>query len=336
MRERIKRLLIVIVEIVSIIGCAANVKISAQQVTTSQLDMAQIRILERDEKPQEALELVEAYLINHEYDVKAKQKQAELYLLQENYTRAVEILNELIANDFNQKSYFILRSRAYYNMERDQLALEDAEKAIDLGYKGSEAYFIKAEVLRKQGKYEEALAYYDKIAPARTKMAAIQYGRAECLYALGSEIEAEIFYEKAYKLAPDCLEYYGGVVKACFSRGYYKKICDLSNAYIKCNRSYGNAYCYKGMAAYKLGRYLEAVDAFGQALCYCDYTADIYYQRCKVYLKLGEKDKAYHDLIKSAKEDQKYVSCFEPEELELLKGYKDYESTIGVLLNQIS
>lgn len=336
MKERMKQILVVMVGMASIIGCAMGININAKQYTRKQLDMKQVAVLEKQKKWQAAIELVEAYLLANEQDAKAREKQAELYLELGNEQKAVSILDELIANDFGQKNYFILRSRAYYSMERDELALKDAEEAIALGDDTGEAYLIKAKVLQKRARYEEALDCYNQIVDPAAYLGEIQYGRGECLYELGHEIEAEIFFEKAYRLEPDCIDYYNGVMKACFARGYYKKICDISSEYSWRNKRYGNAYCYKGMAAYKLGRYLEAVDDFTKAIDCCEYTADIYYNRCKVYLQLDEKDKAYNDLMKSAKEDPEYVVSFDSQELKMLEGYKEYDTTIGLLLSKMN
>ena len=61
-----------------------------------------------------------------------------------------------------------------------------------------------------------------------------------------------------------------------------------------------NAYCNRGNAYFKLGKYKKAVNDYTKAIS-LQPDADVYYNRAIVYLHLGKKEKAQKDFEQAAR-----------------------------------
>lgn len=298
-------------------------------------DISSVEILENEERYEEALEIVNAYLEKVPKDLNALEEKAYLQIMLYDTEQAIMILDEIIDVE-EDWFYYHLRSRGYADLGLNELALRDAEQTVKLNSEVTSGFIDKANALYGLSEYEEAIDVYDKILELDNKEPIAYYGKALCLYEQDYDIEAYINFEKAFNLDKTDEDYYSGVIKGCYTRGYYKEMYAFSQEYIKAVGDNGNAYFYQAQAAYELGKYEEAIGSYNMSLKYSSYTADIYYEQSKAYLAIDNKEAAYGNLLKALKEDAYYIVYFSEKDLEKLEGYKDFNTSIGVLMNVCS
>lgn len=115
---------------------------------------------------------------------------AIIYSLEENYNRALTLINKAIEIDSMQLDYYNARASIYYDQSKYDLALRDFERILEA--KTHDPYFLYnyACLLYVTDKNEEALQYFnlaDQLSPGDAK---IYFDRALTLYYLDREREA--------------------------------------------------------------------------------------------------------------------------------------------------
>jgi len=175
----------------------------------------------------------------------------------------------------------------------------------------------------KNGNYNEAIIYYDKILSGDDNNLEALIGRARCYEAIDKSEQAMSNYMKAVKAAnaqnDDILklEALNGIIQlnpnhltARYNRGliyndqgeYYRAAQDFSQV-IKIDRRHLNAYYKLGEAYYKSQNYPAALEAYHevQKLNFAD--AKPYAYMSRIYLKMGDKKnmkKSYEKFEKNA------------------------------------
>ncbi|MCE7068551.1 tetratricopeptide repeat protein [Dyadobacter sp. CY326] len=95
-------------------------------------------------------------------------KRARIYFEQEQYTEALEDINESIYEQENVSEYFLLRGKIKRELGEIDAALEDAQRAEALQQSSPELYVLLADVLQAKGRFREAVNYLNqamKMAP---------------------------------------------------------------------------------------------------------------------------------------------------------------------------
>lgn len=78
----------------------------------------------------------------------------------------IELVNELLQRNYYlenvNKEVYKFSARVLFNNNYNEIALNFIEKSIDICYKDPETHFIKAQILLKEGKKEEAIVAFKK------------------------------------------------------------------------------------------------------------------------------------------------------------------------------
>lgn len=123
-----------------------------------------------------------------------------LQLLQEkNYVPAIDICNSLLTETPGDPSALAVRSQIYTVMGKNDLAEQDADKALSVDNTSDRANYAKAEALY-YGKrdYGQALTYYDAAIKSNAQMPEAYAGKARALMNLQN-------YKDALKIAEDAI-----------------------------------------------------------------------------------------------------------------------------------
>ncbi|NIJ53964.1 tetratricopeptide repeat protein [Dyadobacter arcticus] len=95
-------------------------------------------------------------------------KRARIYFEREQYTEALDDINESIYEQDNVSEYFLLRGKINRELGKFDPALEDAQRAEALQQSSPELYVLMADILQAQGQFREAAGYLNqamKMAP---------------------------------------------------------------------------------------------------------------------------------------------------------------------------
>ena len=224
-------------------------------------------------------------------------------LQQKNFLPALDICNAMLAESANDPSVLGVRSQIHTAMGKNDLAMQDADKALSVNNTSDRASYAKAEALfYGQKDYKQALQFYEAAIKANAQMTEAYAGKARAHMGMQNYKEAMKVIEDAIKASfrndPE-LHFIRGLLN--FQRGNPKLAIDdydksLAvdanwNAYqVFLNRGLANdayskpdlavqdftkaitsepnntgGYIARGNTLYNLSKYREAVDDFLKA-----------------------------------------------------------------------
>ena len=102
-----------------------------------------------------------------------------------NWNEALNAYNKTIELDPNNASAYNNRGLAYYNLDKDDLAIADYEKAIELNPKYGDAFNNLAKTYGRRGYYKQAILFYDRVIELNPKDADAYYNRGKAYERLG-------------------------------------------------------------------------------------------------------------------------------------------------------
>jgi len=123
-----------------------------------------------------------------------------------------------------------------------------------------------AEVHRKEGKYQEALAEYNKAIQARQNIAQPHHGIGLVYQAQGRHRQAVSEYEKAVRINPQYIYSYNAMGTAYISMGRHNDAVPAFKKAIQVYENYADAHANLGEAYYNLKQYSQAVESLGMAI----------------------------------------------------------------------
>ena len=109
--------------------------------------------------PIKALQVVEYAINQHPFAAVFSIKQAQLYLATNQFDQAFESLNKAETLEPSDADIYTIRGNIYEGMERNQDALYNYEKALELAESTDEILLHIAYVYQSMGDYENAVGY---------------------------------------------------------------------------------------------------------------------------------------------------------------------------------
>lgn len=125
------------------------------------------------------------------------------------YEESIKYFNDEINTQSNRVYPHIMLSAALLQLEKYEVGIKSANKAIDIDKTNSDANFIKASCLIGMGKDDEAIRFLDKIIEAYSNydefellnssadLSYVYFLKGNCLYRLGEYDKALICYERS-------------------------------------------------------------------------------------------------------------------------------------------
>ncbi len=247
------------------------------------------------------------------------------------------IYTDLIQRNPDQGRYYTLRAAAWWELDKPEKALEDFDKAIELGYTESHAYTSRGLFHTAMGNHDQAIADFneaikidaDDIAPIVNR-ASVQINKGDFVAAIadytlalekkpeslsllhqralahkaaGKLAEAIVDFESILKLKPD---YYAAVM----GRGYihfqqkmFKEAVEDFAKAVELNPKDAVAWNNRGYNHHQLGKHMEALEDYDQAISLAPKYAQALQNRAWLLAIVNDKD--IHDpdrAVKSATE----------------------------------
>ncbi len=229
------------------------------------------------------------------------------------------------------------RGLVLYNLNRYRDAVRSFERAVAINPDYAEAernrrilmaliqkkivdYERKGTECATDGRFDEAVVYYDQVLSLDPEAPSVWYNRGVALRNLGRYEEAVASYDHALSLAPDDPGTWYNRGVALRNLGRYEDAIESYGRALALDSDDADTWHNRGVALRKLGRHADAVTSFDRALSINPQDAAIWYNRGIALRKLGRYDNALESY------DQMLV--LDPENLLALNNR-------GFLLNEI-
>ena len=229
------------------------------------------------------------------------------------------------------------RGLVLYNLNRYRAAVESFEKAVAINPDYAEAernrrilvaiiqkkivdYERKGTECATEGRFDEAVVYYDQVLSLDPETPSVWYNRGVALRNLGRYEEAVASYDHALSLAADDPGTWYNRGVALRNLGRYTDAIDSYDRALALDPDDADTWHNRGVALRKLGRHGDAVTSFDRALSINPQDATIWYNRGIALRQLGHYDNAL--------ESYDQMLALEPENLLALNNR-------GFLLNEL-
>ena len=196
------------------------------------------------------------------------------------------------------ETYF-RRGYASYDLGRYDLAIANYDKAIQLKPDYTDVYINRGSAKFNLGQHFAAISDYDKAIQLKPDLATGYYGRGSAKFNLGQHFAAISDFDKAIQLKPDdATAYYNrGLAKDNLGQ-HSAAISDFDKA-IQLKPDYAIAYNNRGNAKFKLGEYFAAISDYDKAIQRKPDYALAYYNRGVAKRNLGQHSAAISDFDKA-------------------------------------
>jgi tetratricopeptide (TPR) repeat protein len=124
----------------------------------------------------------------------------------------------------------------------------------------------KGNSLFTEGRYEEAIQYYDKVLEIEPNDVYVLYNKGNAFYSLGNYTEAIQYFDKALEIEPRLVEALTNKGLALADLGKYQEAIQYVDKALEIEPRMVEALTNKGAALAKLGKYQEAIQYFDKAL----------------------------------------------------------------------
>ena len=159
-------------------------------------------------------------------------------------------------------------------------------------------YLDEADVLFKEGRYLEAISFYDKVSVIDPTDAEAQYGEARCYEKLGQYSDAITYYDKALANYQNYTEALTGKADVLSSLDKTAQAISYYNRALATDPRDTGALYGEGLALEKLGKNDQAIFFFDKILDIEPQNSDVLYQKGLALQSLGKKDEAISNFNK--------------------------------------
>jgi tetratricopeptide (TPR) repeat protein len=160
---------------------------------------------------------------------------------------------------------------ALRELGRYEEAVASYDKAIEIKPDNDSAWNNRGNALDELGRYSEAIASYDKAIEIKPDNDSAWHNRGIALEKLGRYTEAVASYDKAIEIKPDYHETWNSRGAALYNLGRYTEAVASFDKAIEIKPDYHETWNSRGAALYNLGRYSEAVASYDEVLRLTDY-----------------------------------------------------------------
>jgi len=223
-----------------------------------------------------------------------------LFLLSRKKYRDALTKSNVLLNQYNEKaSLYYSRSRIYWGLGNQELALEDLKKALELAPDDFEILQYRAGIYAKMGKSGEAIADYSNLLFMHPDSFNIYLKRAN-IYRTRRE------YAKAIQDIKTYMHYFpqdqeagslGGEIS--YEAGRFTETLTFLNPLLKNEKGDKSLFVSRGLTYYNLHSFTQAENDFSMALDLDPDDPNIYFNRGRTRLALKKTKKACYDFRKA-------------------------------------
>ncbi|WP_405377633.1 tetratricopeptide repeat protein [Nonlabens sp. Asnod3-A02] len=239
----------------------------------------------------------------HPSSANLKLFKAEMYIFDDQFSQAEEVLNELFELEPQNAEVYIQKANIFSKTERHDKAIHLLKIALDLTLDQADVYnLIGMEFLFIED-YSNAKVNFMKCLELDDTDYSALYNIIYCFDFLQEHQQAIDFLNLFLNKNPYSEVAWHQVGKQYFDIKMYEKSLAAFEFAIISDDHFVGAYLEKGKVLEKLGRYNEAIENYQITLKLDDPTSFAYLRLGKCFEKLGVDEKAIHYFKETVKED---------------------------------
>ena len=286
---------------------------------------------------EKAISSFKLYLIEYPDNLESiKEYYVESLKIQANncdYNNAIMYYDILIEIDGDKNEYYLSKALSYNKLENYNAAIKiydeifEKNQITDIKYINDyvDALIKKADELKSQEDWENAISYYDKALEYDSENKSILSKKSLCLTKIGKNADDIIdnilgndegdvdtllnftqnyneagspqksmeLYKKVLTLDPDNIKALAFISKYYYENGDYEKAINLYDKLLKMNQNNNDYLLYKSKSLMGLNKYSEALFSLNQLLKNDNHNIDALIEKSKCLYELGK----YYDSI---------------------------------------
>ena len=224
-----------------------------------------------------------------------------------------QALDNKILDDKNKEAEIMLIGKVIEEIESDHLseALEIINKVLRDYPKSAIAYDLKGMILKKQGKFQDAMDSFSKAVVIDPGFAISWYNLGRIERSLNNFKKAITYLDRAIKLQPDLTKAYFERALLLKQMGEKEKALNDYNAIIKMKGdTYMEVFFNRGLTKKMLGDYGGALADLNQAIEEFPNNAELHKNRGNLQLLFGLHRKAIDDYTRAILLDENYAEAY--------------------------
>jgi tetratricopeptide (TPR) repeat protein len=178
--------------------------------------------------------------------------------------KALELFDVVLVEDKSDVNAWSWRGNSLHNLGKYEEAIASYERAISIKPDREEVWSWRGNSLHNLGKYEEAIASYERAISIKPDREEVWSWRGNSLHNLGKYEEAIASYERAISIKPDDHQAIHKKGFAYFKWGKYVESIDCYNQAISIESDYYNSWHDKGLVQFVMGNYEAALNSWQQ------------------------------------------------------------------------
>lgn len=261
-------------------------------------------------------------------------KVGRIFLQKENYKNALSAFKTSLNLNPNQVEAHYEMARIYHLTHQGEASHTALHNALKIKADHEESLKLKIKLLEQEKRYEQALAYIQKLIDSSRSPLKYREQLADFLMKLGQYPEAIAGLESLLALDPsNRLHYWGKIGQAHFDQSQFAKAIEFFKQVLQ-DQSETNdleyihsvksqmaaALCNEGVKRYEVGDSAGAIQRYKEALPYDTQNADIHYNLGKALIRTQETAKAMQHFESALSINPGDASCYY--ELALLQDEK--------------
>ncbi|NET58802.1 MAG: serine protease [Symploca sp. SIO2E6] len=207
-------------------------------------------------------------------------------------------------------SFWLNRGNALKELGKYQDAIASFDKAIKIKPDDADAWHHRGNALKELGKYQDAIAYFDKAIKIKPDYADAWHHRGIALEELGKYQDAIASFDKAIEIKPDYADAWHHRGNALKELGKYQDAIASFDKAIEIKPYNADTWYYRGLALKELGKYQDAITSFEQAIKIKPDYADAWHNRGFVLRQLGRYQEAIASCDKAIKIKPDYADAW--------------------------
>ncbi|CAD8054103.1 unnamed protein product [Paramecium sonneborni] len=204
---------------------------------------------------------------------------------------------ELQQGKFQTSELFLKQAKILHSLGRNDEALLNLNKAIELDSRMIEAYFIRGNIFRLLNQTQFALQDYKKCASEGTNNYQVYYNLGLLLAENNRKEEAILYFDQSLKYFPT-LETLINKGILCIQLDFFEQALQTFEKAFDLNPQCHIVLFSMGYALYKLNRFEESLDCYNNAIKLNNYLINGYNNKAVVLCKLGKEKEAIESLKK--------------------------------------
>lgn len=242
-------------------------------------------------------------LDQHPTSVNLRLFQVEVYVFENKFDEANELLNELYGLEPQNEEIYIQKANIFSKQDNHRMAIDVLKKALEFTDDTIDLYSLIGMEYLFLDEFEEAKYYFIRCLEEDDDDYSALYNLIYCFDFLDQQNEAIEFLNTYLDRNPYCEVAWHQLGKQYFSLKDYKKALAAFDFAIISDDTFVGAYLEKGKVLEKLKRFNEAIENYSITLKLDEPTSFALLRIGQCHEKLGNKEFALQYFTKTVKED---------------------------------